>query len=57
MNDDIEKFAGSVNSHYEQLLAERGGRVAYIFFRLRSRLGLNRADERGREELIGYHEL
>jgi hypothetical protein len=51
-----EVFTGSSKQHHEQLLAERGGRIAYGFFRIRKRLGLVTADERSREDLIAYHE-
>ena len=51
-----EIFTRGLDQRHEQLLAERGGRIAFVFFRLRSHIGLTTADERIREDLISYHE-
>ena len=56
MNNKGEVFRRGLDPHHELLVAERGGRIAHAFFRLRNRVGLTTVDERSREELISYHE-
>lgn len=56
MKDVVELFTSSSDQHYEQLLAERGGRIAYGLFRIRERFGMITSKEQSREDLIAYHE-
>jgi hypothetical protein len=53
---NFDVFTASPDQRHEQLLTERGGRIAYGFFRIRNRLGLTTSEEQSREELIAYHE-
>lgn len=53
----LDTLNGRHDASYEELIEQRGGRLAYAFFRLRKLAGQATGQELYREDLIRYYQI